>query len=49
MKIEEHKELNPCIPDDIKNDIWACGAKEELKEPVYRVAKMGTIDKVAFL
>ena len=48
MKIEEHKELNPCIPDDIKNDIWACGAKEELKEPVYRVAKMGTIDKVAF-
>lgn len=48
MEIKEYKKLNPCIPDNIKKDIRECGAKEEIKEPVYRVAKMGTIDKVAF-
>ena len=48
MEIKEYKELNPCIPDNIKKDIRECGAKEEIKEPVYRVAKNGKKDKVAF-
>lgn len=48
MEIKENKELNPCIPDNIKDDIRTCGAKEEIKEPVYRVAKMGKKDEVAF-
>lgn len=43
------KELNSNIPRELQEQISKSGAKEDIIDPVYRVAKRGKLDSEAFI